>query len=117
LYQKISTMQVDSDHSALDDQVSSIMKFISEDKVKKVIDLDVADLTFFHKTMHTPVQLGVQQALSLKYLAQGLSAKEIAREMNISFRTVEGTLAKVMVLLLFDRNFNQQLNLSERVID
>lgn len=57
------------------------------------------DLTFFHKIMHTPVQLGAQQALSLKYLAQGLSAKEIAREMNLSFRTVEGTLAKVMELL------------------
>ena len=59
----------------------------------------MADLKFFHKTLHTSVQLGVQQALSLKYLAQGLSAKEIAREMNISFRTVEGTLAKVMELL------------------
>lgn len=35
LYQKISTMQVDSDNSALDDHVSSIMKFISEDEVKK----------------------------------------------------------------------------------
>ena len=35
LYQKISTMQIDSDNSALDDHVSSIMKFISEDEVKK----------------------------------------------------------------------------------
>ena len=98
-YQKISSMQVDSDNSTLDDHVLSIMKFISEDGLKKVVDLDLKDLIFFHKVMHTPVQLGMQQALSLKYLAQGLSAKEIAREMNLSFRTVEGTLAKVMELL------------------
>lgn len=35
LYQKISTMQVDSDNSALEDHVSSIMKSISEDELKK----------------------------------------------------------------------------------
>jgi shikimate kinase len=45
------------------------------------------------------VQLSPQQALCLKNLAQGKSAKEIARELHISFRTVEGTLAKLMELL------------------
>lgn len=45
------------------------------------------------------MQLGTQQALCLKHLAQGKSAKEIARELHISFRTVEGTLAKVMEIL------------------
>lgn len=100
LYQKVSTIQVDSDNSALDDHVSIIMKSISEDGLKKkVTELDARDLTFFHRILHTPVQLGNQQALCFKYLAQGLSAKEIAREMNLSFRTVEGTLAKVMELL------------------
>lgn len=35
LYQKISTIQIDSDNSALEDHVSSIMKSISEDGLKK----------------------------------------------------------------------------------
>ena len=49
--------------------------------------------------MHIPVQLTQQQAICLKFLAQGKSAKKIALDMKISYRTVEGTLAKTMELL------------------
>ena len=49
--------------------------------------------------MHIPVQLTQQQAICLKFLAQGKSAKKIALDMKISYRTVEGTLAKTMEML------------------
>lgn len=97
LYQEISKMHVDSDNSALDDHVSMIMKYLAKEPA--AMRLNAQDLIVFHKTTHTPTQLSMQQALSLNYLAQGLSAKEIAREMNLSYRTVEGTLAKTMELL------------------
>ena len=45
------------------------------------------------------MQLTQQQAICLKFLAQGKSAKKIALDMKISYRTVEGTLAKTMELL------------------
>lgn len=99
LYDKISKMKISSDNSKVDEHVTEIIKYISANECDKARRLDEKELTFFHKTLHTPVKLGAQQALSFKYLAQGLSAKEIAREMKLSYRTVEGTLAKVMELL------------------
>ncbi|MBI2784821.1 MAG: LuxR family transcriptional regulator [Legionella longbeachae] len=50
----------------------------------------------FHKKTHKPINLTTQQAHCIKLLADGKSAKEIAREINISHRTVEGHLATAM---------------------
>ncbi len=99
LYQEVSSIQIDSDDSELEQHVEHIMKSITQDQSKKVIAFDAKDAIFFHKITHTSVQLGVQQAMCLQLLAQGKSAKEIAREMGLSYRTVEGTLAKIMELL------------------
>lgn len=100
LYQQISSLQINSDDNALEQHVNRIAKAVLDNNdEKQAISLDTRELIFFHKIHHTPVQLGLQQAICLKYLAQGQSAKQIAREMKISYRTVEGTLAKVMELL------------------
>lgn len=99
LYESIAKLNISSDNSKVDEHINDVIKFISVVESDKTKALDEKELTFFHKTLHTPVKLGAQQAMSLKYLAQGLSAKEIARNMQLSNRTVEGTLAKVMELL------------------
>ncbi len=58
--------------------------------------MEKRDLTQFHKTQHTSVQLTQQQATCLKLVAEGQTSKEIARSMNISFRTVEGYIADLI---------------------
>lgn len=99
-YEDVSCLQINSDNSALDQHVATIIKeFFNESFVPEKKELESGDLIFFHKTTHTPVQLSWQQANCLKYLAQGQSAKEIAREMQLSFRTVEGTIARTIELL------------------
>ncbi|WP_255411089.1 LuxR C-terminal-related transcriptional regulator [Legionella sp. km772] len=55
--------------------------------------LEDRDSVLFHKLRHTPVRLSEQQASYLKLLSQGKTAKEIAREMKVSYRTVEGMIA------------------------
>jgi len=99
IYETIAKIIISSDNSKVDEHVTEIIKYISVVKSDESKALDKKELTFFHKNLHTPVKLGAQQAMALKFLAQGLSAKEIAREMNLSYRTIEGTLAKVMELL------------------
>ena len=103
LYEAVASMSVDSDDNALEAHVLSIIKTVSnsEEMPQGPINLKPSkkDLIFFHKNWHTPIHLTEQQAMSLKLLSQGKSAKEIARSMNISYRTVEGNIAKMMELL------------------
>ncbi|AMV16110.1 Spore germination protein GerE (plasmid) [Legionella pneumophila] len=58
--------------------------------------MEKKDFTLYHKEFHTKVELTEQQAIYLKLLAQGKTAKEIARETHVSYRTVEGMIAKLM---------------------
>lgn len=103
LYEKVSSFTINGDDSALENHVLSIQKCILDaDGLKhaiKQLPLTKEDLVFFHKTDHGLVHLSEQQAMSLKLLAQGKTAKEIAKEMNISYRTVEDYIAKTMELL------------------
>ncbi|WP_419421496.1 helix-turn-helix transcriptional regulator (plasmid) [Legionella sp. D16C41] len=50
---------------------------------------------YFKYNTDTPVRISEQQAISLKYLSRGKTAKEIAREMGISYRTVEVYIAQL----------------------
>lgn len=59
-------------------------------------------LVFFKHNTDIPVRLSQQQAICLKHLANGLSAKEIAREMAISHRTVEVYIAQLKKKLACD---------------
>lgn len=102
-YEEISSLTIDSDDSALEKHILRIIDNVLENKEIKTADvtftLDKKDLMHFHKKLHIPVHLSEQQALCLKLLAQGKTSKVIARDLNISYRTVEGTLAKTMELL------------------
>ncbi len=103
LYEQVSSLTVDSNDNALENHIHRIISRVLENKegetVATKLTLDKKDLMFFHKKLHTPVHLSEQQALCLKLLAQGKTSKVIARDLNISYRTVEGTLAKTMDLL------------------
>lgn len=103
LYEQVASFSISSDDSALEKHVSSIINVVSETKGAKLrtnqITLDKNDVTVFHKDLHVPIALTYQQAKCLKLLAQGKSAKEIARDMNISYRTAEGYITQMMQLL------------------
>ena len=58
--------------------------------------MEKKDSTLYHKESHKKVELSEQQAIYLKLLAQGNTAKEITREAHVSYRTVEGMIAKLM---------------------
>jgi shikimate kinase len=103
LYDQVASLSIDTDDSALEKHVLSVLKIILDDSVEKQISdqltLDKKDLIIFHKNLHIPVHLSDQQAVSLKLLAQGKTSKEIARDMNISYRTVEKYISRTMELL------------------
>ena len=102
LYHQAAQLIINSDNTTtLEEHTQCILDTISAE-VKQVTlksALNTQDITIFHKESHAPIHLSNQQALCLKLLAQGKSSKEIAREIHISYRTVEGTFAKVMELL------------------
>lgn len=101
LYDQTASIAVNSDDSALEQHVATIAKLINQNinQENKDIYLDKSDMNIFHKTLHICIQLTNAQAKCLKLLAQGKSSKEIARELDISYRTVEGTIAKLMEVL------------------
>lgn len=101
LYEHLASASINSDDSALEMHVLRIVNIVLEanDKIHLEITLDKKDGVIFHKNLHTPVQLSDKQAKCLKLLAQGKTSKEIAPQMNMSYRTVEDYIAKMMVLL------------------
>ena len=101
LYEKMASISINSDDGALEEHVSSIIKMVLEtdEYEQSAVKLDKNDSILFHKISHTPVRLPEQQAMCLKLLAQGKTSKEIARDINISYRTVEGNIANTMELL------------------
>lgn len=97
-YQEVAQLTIQGDNAALEEHAQSIIQAISQVPKKKPT-LDKKDLILFHKERHTIVNLSTQQAITLKLLAEGKTAKEIAREIHVSYRTVEGVLAKMMECL------------------
>ena len=102
-YEQVANLVISSDNNALEEHVRIVMSLVLGNKesypVNTELTVEKKDLAFFHKKLHTPIYLSQQQALCFKLLAQGKTSKVIAREMGISYRTVEGTLAKTMELL------------------
>ncbi|KTD74962.1 shikimate kinase [Legionella waltersii] len=103
LYKQIAKLTIQGDDGQLDAHAHSIIKAAFGDDIipPKPLKstLEKKDFTVFHKIHHTKVDLSEQQALYFKLLAQGKSAKEIARDNHVSYRTVEGTIAKLMETL------------------
>jgi len=100
LYEVIASLVVDSDDNKLEEHVNKIVTLASSDNISSAdIKVNKKDKSLFHRQTHSLVELTNQQAVCLKLLAQGKSSKEIARDLDISHRTVEGNLAKVMEIL------------------
>lgn len=101
LFENVASICLDTDDNALEKHVLIALGHVGENKTEesKPVKLNEKDRVLFHKLSHLPIHLSEQQAVCLRLLANGKSSKEIARDMNISYRTVEGTLAKVMELL------------------
>ncbi|QMT60942.1 shikimate kinase [Legionella sp. PC997] len=101
LFEKVAQLSINTDDNALEQHVLSAFEHVDGNQVSESTPakLNEKDLVLFHKISHLPVHLSEQQAMCLKLLAQGKSSKEIARSLNISYRTVEGTLAKTMEVL------------------
>lgn len=95
LYEETATLIIDTDNHALENHVQQIFDAVTVEQSVQSGKKDT-QLVLFHKIRHTPVKLSPQQTACVILLAQGMTAKEIAKSLNISFRTVEGTLAKVM---------------------
>jgi shikimate kinase len=101
LYKEVTTLTIHGDESKLEEHTCCIVKAILGNEKRlppkplKLI-LEKKDFTLYHKECHTKVELSEQQAIYLKLLAQGKTAKEIAREAHVSYRTVEGMIAKLM---------------------
>jgi shikimate kinase len=103
LYEQNANFSINSDDSALEKHVSSIINIILEEKDKKnvlkQVRLDKRDTVIFHKNLHIPVMLSDKQAKCLKLLAQGKTSKEIGHHMNVSYRTAEDYIAKMIELV------------------
>lgn len=96
-YEQAASLSINVNDSDLEKHVSQVLQKVKATSSSST--LDKKQRVFFHKQLHTPVQLSKQQAICLKLLAQGNSSKEIAQEMDISYRTVEGYIAKMMEVL------------------
>lgn len=100
IFKKIANTVIDSNDSDLDLHAETIINKIPLDSFNEsmsgMIKLTRKDMIIFHKLTHEPVKLTRQQAVCLKLLSQGKSAKEIARQIGISYRTVEGYIAAMM---------------------
>lgn len=98
LFEKYSKLIIDGDINDLEKQVIQVCNTldISDNNVTP-LDMALApkEMILFHSKTHESVQLTHQQAVCLKYLSEGLSSKEIARKMQISYRTVETYLAQL----------------------
>lgn len=100
LYEEMARLIINSDDNDLENHVEIISKLIlKNNESPDQMGLDEKDKIFFHKQSHTIVSLTDQQARCLKLLAQGQTSKEIAKNLQISFRTVEGLIAKAIEAL------------------
>ena len=92
----MANLVIDSDDHALELHIQKIIDNIASDENIESVVLEQKDMIMMHNTLRTPIKLTKQQALCLKLLAHGKSSKEIARILDISYRTVEGHINRLM---------------------
>src|SRR3990167_3590326 len=81
----------------LEVHIEKLLKKISnKNDFSKSNKLSDDNIVIFHKVSHKPVHLNQKQSHCLELLASGKSSKEIAIQMNISNRTVEDHIEKLM---------------------
>lgn len=96
-YHQISDIVLHADDGNIDRHVEAISTYFKKNDIGLLppTGLSDKDLVFFKNNTDIPVRVSEQQALCLKHLSKGMSAKEIARVLNISYRTVEVYLAQL----------------------
>lgn len=96
-YNEISDIVLYADDGDIDRHIDAILVHLKKNKIKlfKPVGLTEKELVFFKHNTDIPVRISVQQAICLKHLSKGRSAKEMAREMDISYRTVEVYIAQL----------------------
>ncbi|WP_133130566.1 shikimate kinase [Legionella yabuuchiae] len=96
-YNEISNVVLSSDDGDVERLIDVVLDYLKQNEfiLDKPTGLTDKDLVFFKFKNDTFVRISEQQAICLKYLSKGLSAKEIAREMDISYRTVEVYIAQL----------------------
>src|SRR3990167_2430628 len=101
-FREVANIEINTDDGSVDAHVMAVVNdaTLYESIVKDgSIKIDELDLVHLHRITHKPVKLSEQQAVVLKLLAHGKSAKEIAQDLDISYRTVEGHLANIKEIL------------------
>lgn len=101
-FNDIANITINTDNGDLHTHVNAVLKdadLTPTVSMSNKVKLENSDMVLYHYQTHQPVQLTEQQAICLKLLAQGKSAKEIGITLDISYRTVEGHLSKTMELL------------------
>jgi shikimate kinase len=101
-FREVANIEINTDDGSIDAHVMAVVNdaILYESVIKDgSIKIDELDLVHLHRITHKPVKLSEQQAVVLKLLAHGKSAKEIAQDLDISYRTVEGHLANIKEIL------------------
>lgn len=102
IFESIANHVGDTSVGSIDEHLNGILTTAGLESsvvTDKAVKLDESDYKHLHRETHKPVELTEQQATVLKLLAHGKSAKEIARDLDISYRTVEGHLATIKDIL------------------
>ncbi len=97
LYHQLSDLVIEADEGNVQQDIEAFLAYLKREQIEVTAGqgLTDRDLTFFKFNSDTQVRISEQQAICLKHLAKGLSAKEMAREMGISYRTVEVYIAQL----------------------
>ena len=100
VYERICSYSISTDDSKLENHIEKTLKIILLKIDFSTVNKSSGDnLIIFHKILHTPVHLNQKQSNCLELLASGKSSKEIATIMNISNRTVDDHIEKLMGIL------------------
>lgn len=96
-YNEISNVVLSADDGDVDRHIDVVLDYLKQNAFTLVKPTGLTDkeLVFFKYNTDIPVCISEQQAICLKHLSKGQSAKEIAREMDISYRTVEVYIAQL----------------------
>ena len=105
-YHQISDLVLSADEGNINKHIDTVLGYLKQNDFTLVKPAELTDkeLMYFKYNTDIPVRISEQQAISLKHLSKGKTAKEIAREMNISYRTVEVYIAQLKEKLECDSN-------------
>ncbi|WP_019216060.1 shikimate kinase [Legionella tunisiensis] len=96
-YYEISNVILSADDGDVDKHIDTVIAYLKKNEFTLIKPAGLTDreVVFFKYKTDIPVRISEQQAICLKHLSKGQSAKEIAREMDISYRTVEVYIAQL----------------------